>query len=66
MEKTMTVEMTESQYQLIQSALAKAKKPRYNLTTEEKQYLNYILETWLTELDDEKVPLVKSIIKKLS
>jgi hypothetical protein len=66
MEKTMTVEMTESQYQLIQSALAKAKKPRYNLTAKEKEFLMETLYHSQADVQDEYLPLVKSIMKKLS
>ena len=66
-EKTMTVELTESQYLHIQSILKMNKPSRTRLTQNEKNMIYMMAREWRTSfsVDEEEDKLVDSILKKL-
>ena len=69
MEQTMTVELTEEQYVHIQQILKMNKPSRTRLTSTEKKQIKYMCNWWLSsfsELDENEINTVESIIKKLN
>ena len=66
--KTMTVELTEEQYVHIQQILKMNKPSRTRLTSTEKGHIKYMCKWWLgnfSQLDEEEIDTLQSIIKKL-
>ena len=67
--KTMTVELTEEQYGHIQQILKMNKPSRTRLTSTEKGHIKYMCKWWLgnfSQLDEEEIDILQSIIKKLN
>lgn len=66
--KTMTVELTEEQYVHIQQILKMNKPSRTRLTSTEKGQIKYMCKWWLgnfSQLDEEEIDILQSIINKL-